>query len=133
MPQWTPDLAVGVPEIDKQHQDIFKAIDDLMEACNQGKGRQAVGEVIKFLEQYVVDHFGAEEKYMSSLEYPKYKEHKKLHDQFIQDFTGLKDKFQQQGPGINLVVQTNKVVVAWLQEHIRRKDKELGAFLQGKI
>lgn len=133
MPQWTPDLAVGVPEIDKQHQEIFKAINDLLEACKQGKGKQTVGDVISFLGQYVVEHFGAEEKYMSELGFPGYAAHKEMHDQFIQSFTQLKEKFDKDGPGLNLVVQTNKIVVDWLQEHIRRKDKELGAFLQTKL
>lgn len=132
MPKWTPDLAVGVPEIDKQHQEIFRAIDELMEACKAGKGREAVGDVIDFLGDYVVKHFGAEEKAMSSLGYPDYENHKKLHDGFIQSYGKLKKQFEKEGPGINIVIQTNKVVVDWLQNHIRHKDKELAAFLKTK-
>lgn len=133
MPKWTPDLAVGVTAIDKQHQEIFKAIDDLMKACQEGKGREAVGKVIDFLGDYVVKHFGAEEKYMTQLKYPGYKTHKQLHDGFIQSYSKLKEQFEKEGPGLKIVIQTNKVVVDWLENHIRHKDKELGAFLKTRL
>ena len=130
---WTEDLAVGVSEIDNQHKELFNRINDLLEACNQGKAKEVVTEVIKFLEDYVVIHFGNEEKYMALYKYPGFISHKALHDQFIITFGELKDRLAADGPGGHIVIMTNRVVVTWLNSHIRNVDKELGAFLKNKI
>lgn len=67
---WTPDLATKVDEIDSQHRELFKRINDLLDACNQGRGKEEVQKVIRFLEEYVATHFGEEEKYMEKYNYP---------------------------------------------------------------
>ncbi|MHB9035807.1 MAG: hemerythrin domain-containing protein, partial [Armatimonadota bacterium] len=55
--QWTPDLAVGVREIDDQHRELFKRVNDLLEAMSKGKGRDEIAKVVAFLGNYVVTHF----------------------------------------------------------------------------
>lgn len=126
---WTEDLAVGEPHIDKQHQEIFRRISDLLEACNVGKGKAAVGDVLDFLGNYVVEHFGAEEKLMQQHNYPEYPQHKQLHEAFIKKFVELKEDYEKNGVALNLVIQTNKFVVGWLNDHIRNVDKKLGKFI----
>ena len=133
MAQWTEELAVGITEIDNQHKELFAQINGLIEACNAGKGKETVQQVIDFLGQYVVNHFGNEEKYMVKHNYPEYTKHKEQHTQFIASFQELKNKFEQDGPGIHIVVLTNRVVVDWLNQHISRSDKALGAFLKDKL
>jgi hemerythrin len=43
--EWTDDLAVGIVEIDNQHKELFHQINQLLEACNQGKGKETVGKI----------------------------------------------------------------------------------------
>ncbi|MHB1419106.1 MAG: bacteriohemerythrin [Bacillota bacterium] len=133
MIEWTKDLSVDVDEIDQQHQEIFRRIDNLLEACNHGKGKAMVGDIITFLGDYVSKHFGVEEKYMTKYKYPKYLKHKEQHDDFIKTFIGLKQKFEAEGPGLSLVINTNHMLVSWLQNHIRNTDKELGSFLKANL
>ena len=130
--KWSPEYAVGVPEIDRQHQELFSKINDLLEACNRGEGKQVLGEVLAFLEEYVKVHFGTEEKAMIAQAYPEYAAHRGEHKEFIENFTRLKNKFEADGPGIWLVAQTNRVVVDWLINHITKTDTKLGAFLRAK-
>lgn len=127
--QWTSDLAVGEPQIDKQHQEIFRKINDLLDACNAGKGKTAVVDVIDFLGNYVVEHFGAEEKLMQQHSYPEYPQHKQMHADFIKRFGELKADYEKSGAAVSLVIQTNKFVVGWLNDHIRNVDKKLGKFI----
>ena len=87
---WTEDLETGILEIDKQHQELFKHIDRLLEACKHGAGRDKVQEVVKFLEGYVVFHFGSEEKLMDQYNYPQTKEHKQAHAWFVDQWQGFK-------------------------------------------
>ncbi|MDA8433088.1 MAG: bacteriohemerythrin [Nitrospiraceae bacterium] len=130
--EWTPDLATGVDLIDAQHKELFSRINNLLEACKQGKGKEEVGKTIAFLEQYVVEHFSAEEKQMSSAGYPAAPAHKAQHHIFMENFSSLKQKFEAEGPGVHIVVGTNQFVVDWLRSHIRKLDKELGQFLKSR-
>lgn len=130
--QWTEDLAVGVKDIDHQHQELFRMINQMLEACNQGKGKTVLTELLGFLENYVVDHFGTEERLMQQYDYPDYLSHKNHHQQFIKSFMELKNEMATTGPGTHIVVMTNRVVVGWLNSHIRNVDKLLGTFLKDK-
>jgi hemerythrin len=132
MIEWTPDLAVGSPEIDRQHQELYRRINQLLEACSQGKGKEVVGQTLRFLSDYVVTHFGNEESYMIKHGYPEYTRHKALHTQFIKSLQELQEDFRREGAGITLVIKTNQIVVEWLNNHIRRVDTKLGGFLAGK-
>jgi hemerythrin len=131
--QWNNDLSVGIEEIDNQHRELIGRINQLFDACNQGKGKAAVQETIKFLEDYVIIHFGAEEKAMVQYGYPDYASHKVHHQQFVASFGELKNRLETDGPGAYLVVLTNRIVVDWLNSHIRNVDKILVAYLKTKL
>lgn len=130
--QWSQKYEIGILEIDNQHKELFSKVDDLFEACNQGKGKQEVGSLIKFLGDYVVHHFKTEESYQQKIGYPDYLVHKKLHDQFIKDFSVLQEQFDKNGASALLVIQVNKQVVDWLVTHISKQDKLLAAFEKSK-
>ncbi len=130
---WTPNLAVGNRLIDDQHKELYHRIDHLLEACNQGKGREVIGDALNFLQDYIVRHFSDEEALMIKYQYPKYNEQKAQHTHFIEKVNELKQEFEKDGPGLNVVILTNRTVVQWLNTHIRNLDTELGAYLKDKI
>lgn len=130
--EWTEDLATGVSQIDDQHKELFRRINGLLDACNHGKGKNEVDRVIKFLDDYVVTHFGKEEQYMIDKSFPDYPVHKEQHSQFIKNFSDLKKKLEDEGPGVHIVLMTNRIVIDWFLTHIRKIDTKLGAFLKTK-
>ena len=127
--KWTEDLSVGVTEIDNQHKELFKQIDNLLSAMSTGKGKDEVGKIINFLGNYVIEHFGMEEKKMLSMQYPNYPAHKAIHTAFISSFTEIKKNFDENGSTSTCVLQVNRQVNDWLKSHICNVDKELGKFL----
>lgn len=135
--QWTEDLAVGIEKIDEQHRELFEKINDLVAAVKQSVCKYKIGDTIKFLEDYVVFHFGEEEKLMQQFGYPGYPAHKDQHEKFIANFNELKKELPKleggKKPGsYDLSVETNQVVVDWILDHIAKVDKQLGAFLKDK-
>lgn len=128
--KWNINLAVGVAEIDSQHQELFERMNQLLEACNHGKGKQAVGDMISFLESYVVEHFSAEEKLQISSGYPEYAGHKAMHAECLSAVANLRKQLDQHGPTLPFVISVNKTVVDWLTTHISRADRSLGLYLQ---
>jgi hemerythrin len=131
--EWTSELSTDVTAIDDQHKELFRMVNALFEACNQGKGAIEMTKAMKFLEDYVGVHFSAEEDYMKKYFYPKYSAHKSEHLAFIEKFTDLKTKFEKEGAGIVTVILLNRIIVDWLTNHIRKVDKEMGAFLKSRI
>ena len=44
---WNKDLETGNPMIDRQHKQLISCINDLLDACSQGKGRDKILETVK--------------------------------------------------------------------------------------
>jgi hemerythrin len=129
---WTPALAIGVPEIDHQHQELFVRIERLVDGV--GRGKQAdVERLLEFLGQYVVKHFGAEERWMLRSAYPDYARHKGEHERFIRDYEQMTREFREKGPNVLAGIRMNNWISAWLVQHISRSDMELGRFLAGRV
>lgn len=125
-------MAVGVGLIDEQHQELFGRINSLLEACNQGKGREEVAKVIAFLGDYIHLHFADEEALQREVNYPEYASHKAMHERFVADYRKLQDQLQSDGPTVRFVLQVNRVVVDWLVQHISKVDKVLAAYVQSR-
>ena len=123
---WKDSLLVGVPEIDSQHRKLVEAIDQLMDACREGKGRATIEQTLIFTVSYTKDHFADEEKLQAQYVYPDMPAHKQLHKQFVADITALVQEFEQDGPNVALTGKLNKTLVGWLINHISTEDKKLG-------
>jgi hemerythrin len=130
--QWQPDLALGVPTVDEQHQEIFRRMNNLLEAAASGRGRKEVGATLEFLTQYVVQHFAAEELVMIRQAYPGYATHRQHHLEFLADVTKLKLQFDREGVSTQLLIAVQHRMVNWLRKHIQSEDKQLAAFMQAK-
>lgn len=131
--KWTPDLSTGVKEIDDQHVELFRRIDSLLDAWTAGNVQAEVNKVITFLTDYVVTHFGTEEKHMDKYGYTNTVQHKAQHEQFIKSFGRLRDKFITRGTSPELIEEANQLLVDWLKNHIRYADKALGLYLKRKM
>lgn len=134
--EWTQDLTTGIDWQDRQHKELFARINSLNDAMKAGKGRDEVGKVIKFLEDYVIIHFGEEEKYMNMLNYPENTLHKMEHTKFKNTFSDFKKQLESSAESIVslsiLTIMVNQALVEWLKNHIGKADKVLGMFLKMK-
>lgn len=128
--QWTPDMAVGVGVIDNQHKELFARFGKLLDAMSQGNGKDEMAATVKFLQDYVITHFGTEETMMARYAYPSTAAHRAEHSQFVQDFLEVKKQMESSAAGPVAMIATMKQLGAWLPKHIGGTDKQFGAFLQ---
>jgi hemerythrin len=131
--EWTEDLSVGVEEIDSQHKELFRRINNLVGAIKKGECKYIIDGVIKYLEEYAAHHFSEEEGLMIRSGYPEYLPHKAQHSIYLRSLADLKEQAAQprvQGSSYELSVTTNQVVVDWIVAHISRVDRRLGEFLR---
>lgn len=128
--QFTKDLETGNALIDREHKELFDAINNLLDACSKGQGRTQLAEVAKFLQSYINKHFSDEERLQVQSRYPEYQTHKKYHEGFKKSVDALVKKLDTQGPSIALVGEMNSALAGWLIQHIKREDKKLAAYLK---
>jgi hemerythrin len=108
---WTPALAIGVPEIDHQHQELFLRIEQLVQGVSRGNATD-VECLLEFLGQYVVKHFGAEERWMLRSAYPDYARHKAEHERFIRDYEHMRQEFREKGPNVLVGIRMNNWIAS---------------------
>lgn len=125
----TPDLITGNTLIDAEHKQLFEAINALLEACAQGKGRDQMTETVSFLNQYVERHFGDEERLQQSSGYPNYASHKTFHDGYKRQLNDSTQALLREGPTVKALGQVNQLAGV-LVSHIRMEDRKLAKYLK---
>ena len=125
----TPDLETGNDLIDSEHRMLFDAINDLMDACSSGQGRNKIGETAEFLADYVDKHFSDEEDLQRKNHYPHYQAHHNFHVNYKQKIRELANSIRADGPSVKNLGEIN-TQASVLINHIRHEDKRLAAFLK---
>ncbi len=125
----TDNLRTGLKWQDKEHEELFKRVNALVDSIEQGSAREAVVDIVGFLDEYVVVHFHNEELAMHSSRYPSALEHMQEHTEFIGYLAGLKKEIEGDGVSDALASQMQEKIIDWLKEHVGKIDKELGSFL----
>lgn len=128
--KWSDDLLTGNMQIDTEHKELINAINDLLDACNKGKGRAELEKTVKFLSSYTKTHFSREEVLQMKYKYPDYNNHKKYHQNFIDTVENIQKKLLADGPNIALVGEINSKVANWLISHIKREDVKVAAHIR---
>ncbi len=123
-------LETGNTAIDTQHKELIDAMNNLLTACAQGKGREEIKNTIKFLVDYTVKHFNDEEKLQKQYNYPDYAAHKKLHDDFKEEVKKIVEEYEQDGTSVVLTFKINNIIASWLIKHIKGEDKKVAAFIK---
>jgi len=130
--QWSSDLSVGVELIDQQHQGLISRLNALIYRLT-GPSTQDISEMLDFLAQYVVEHFGTEEQYMTSCRYPGRSSHRREHKAFVHTFMELKQRFAIEGLTPMFTLDVEARLCQWLVTHIRGTDMAMGQFLKTRL
>jgi hemerythrin len=131
--KWTTDMAVGIETIDRQHQELFKRIGDLLQAIKEHRCRSEIDGTIRFLDDYAVFHFREEEQRMQEAGYAGLAEHRQQHASYLRNIAELKEQAalpRIQGASYELSVTANQIVVDWIVDHIMKVDRKFGEFMK---
>ena len=132
--QWNENLASGSSDIDTQHKELFVRVNSLLGAIEKGTtAREEVSKIVHYLTEYVVFHFGNEEKYMAKYKYSSATAHKAQHEQFVKSFMKLKERLMMEGINAPLAQEVKDLCVDWLVNHIKYSDRALGMYLKMKM
>jgi hemerythrin len=128
---WTPSLAVGIAEIDAQHEALFDIAGRIEAAAT---ARESVGhleELFSTLAENAMDHFADEERVMREVGYPLLPRHTQEHAFFKRQLAMLVSQWNAEGASQAALMALRGLLALWLAEHVTSSDQGIRAFLRG--
>jgi len=129
MSSWNDSLLIGVKHVDEQHQELVNKMDRLVEACNQGKGQDEVGETLKYIVSYIQTHFKDEEELQALYAYPDMDAHIELHSGFVTRTVDLMHELRS-GQCADFADKVRRMLLGWFLQHINIEDRKVGAYIK---
>ena len=130
MYEWDSSLETGNEKIDGQHQQLVSELNGLIEAFQQGKGKEEICKTMEFISGYALMHFGMEEELMQECKYSEYAMHKRLHDEFKVVLGGLVERLVDEGPSEDLIDIVISTIRNWLINHIKGDDFRMATYVK---
>lgn len=124
MIKWQDSYRIGIPEIDKQHQQLFNILEYLEKNIEQrhlGKGLEALTALI----DYTTYHFSAEEAIHMASGYPARLQHQETHNGFLSQILPHKT------PGIidlSTLEELAQSLSQWILDHVLEDDVAFAAY-----
>lgn len=120
-------MGSGIVEIDRQHQEILRWLENLMLAIKAGHGPDVLETMLDYLSLYADLHFACEEACMDFYACPAAAVNRAGHARFRARLTGLRERVQREGGTERVLAEVEQDLVQWLRRHIRFIDTRLRA------
>lgn len=122
---WTEALSVQVKEIDEQHQQFFKLVNDVLSVLDEANvTKEHAEEVLRQLNEYAQYHLTTEEKYFDQCHYPDAEAHLAAHNAYRETVAKALEQIHQSQDYALLIRDITLFAGRWLTEHIRVMDQE---------
>ena len=126
----TEDLITGFEDIDEHHRTLLELGNRVIDPSAYKTDGAIIEDALKFLADYVIYHFAAEEYVMVESKFPNYEHHRQWHERFKQEVSDCVNRAKTEGISKDLRLKVSFAIENWLLEHIRITDCSLAKFLQ---
>ena len=124
---WKEQYKIGNEEIDSQHEELFRKIENLVSIARSGdfdNKKKECYKLIDFLVEYTGMHFEAEERIQREMQYVGYEQHVWVHREFTKTVLDYKEKLEQ-----DFSLRTLKsflgTLLTWLAVHVCGCDRKI--------
>lgn len=118
-------MGTGFEVVDQQHRELILKFSEFLEAMDEGRDADEIGELMDFLTVYVTDHFAYEESVMDKHACPARAVNAKAHQRFRMEFAELAEEFDANGPSPELADKARTKLFEWMIGHIQACDSQL--------
>jgi hemerythrin-like metal-binding protein len=124
--EWNDEkMATGFPEIDAQHKEWIRRINEFDDAVVNHKGQEMIQNTLEFLTQYSETHFAGEEAIMAKHKSPVQEPNRAAHDEFRRKLAEIRAWVKNEGSTSVEVIELEDALEKWLVNHICTVDVEL--------
>ncbi len=132
MMRWNEKMSVGMVELDADHKELIKVINQLGANAKDEARRNAIRQSLFALLRYAEYHFAREEKVMAACQYPEIREHKLEHRDFVERINHLHRRFDE-GPEEAAAIVNEALLTFlqdWLKHHILIEDMAYQSYVE---
>ncbi|HYH21745.1 MAG TPA: bacteriohemerythrin [Azospirillum sp.] len=129
MLEWNEGFAIGHPEIDDQHRQLFEVYNAAVRMLAGGASAPEAATILTAIMDYADYHFATEQSAMASAGFPHLKAHIHEHDALRATVTALVSRIDGDPCLLSGLVGLLRV---WIQGHILHSDAEFGLFLKAR-
>ena len=126
--EWKPEYAVRISEVDWQHKELVKMINELLVRLNKKFDPDSLRSVLTIMLNYSFSHFKTEEQLMQKFDYPYMQEHVDIHKKFIDKVIELFDKLYKV-ENRELAIEIANYLREWIIYHMANVDKKMANYL----
>lgn len=124
---WTREMSLGRADLDGHHRMIIDCLNRLCPLIEATGQEQEILGVIDTLEEFVLVHFGEEERIMKAAGYPGWASHKTQHDRMYElVFKMQANVVHGHLPDARKLYET---LYEWLTQHIMGEDRKFKPYL----
>jgi hemerythrin-like metal-binding protein len=124
--EWNDEkMATGFSEIDTQHKEWIRRLNEFDDAVVNHKGQEAIQNTLDFLTQYSETHFAGEEAIMEQLNSPVLETNRAEHNKFRGKLSEIRAWVKSEGATSVEVVALKDALEEWLVNHICTVDVQL--------
>lgn len=124
---WNHRYDIGVDIIDKEHKKLFRILKKLYDFGQEDlKSQWVCREAVKYFKEHALAHFSDEENYMSSIGYPGFEVHKRIHTNFRETtLPALEKELEMTSYSEKAVKHFLGVCAGWLIGHTLIEDQAI--------
>jgi hemerythrin-like metal-binding protein len=126
--RWQADYAVGVQEIDSEHQVLFSLVGACHSAMLERKGRDALDSLLNELVDYTCTHFAHEELLMQRIGYPHYQDHLRQHTDLRHSVEAMRQRTDLSDSSMK--IELMEFLMDWLKCHTTTSDRRIGTYMR---
>ena len=128
--EWSADYESGNAQVDEQHRELFRMVNELHQQIVDGRGKEAIQPTLDKVASYTKEHFATEEALMQRSAYPEYKRHHALHQELLKRAADIIEGYRS--GKIVLSITLSRFLADWIKKHIGQEDMKMIRYLRSQ-
>jgi hemerythrin-like metal-binding protein len=118
---WTKDLELGIPVIDRDHKVLVSIINQVANALGNNEERAVLGSALSSLSEYTDYHFAREEKLQEVAGYDGVEGHRQRHRELEDQVRQISSRYREDMQSVK-ADEVLAFLKTWLIDHILKHD-----------
>ncbi len=127
--KWDDSFLIGIEELDHEHKLLIGDINRLHKELARHDKKSEIEKRLGDIYARMQAHFALEEHVMKENDYEFFDEHKREHDELLDNYTEYMLQFLNQ-PGVFSSKRIEDTLTRWIVTHIMESDKKMSLMLQ---